>query len=121
MYCPRCGALNPDGSAFCGACGANLGLLLTWQPGTPAAGPAGEPSTPILAAILCFLFGIGYVYLNLKSVMGIPAIVFVFAMIAVYFVAGVLTFGVMSFVLGAVLAADGYQKARGGTGFVPAR
>lgn len=24
MFCPKCGAQNPDGARFCGSCGAQL-------------------------------------------------------------------------------------------------
>lgn len=44
MFCPKCGNQLPDGSAFCGKCGAKLG---TSKGVTPAVGVAGSaPSTP---------------------------------------------------------------------------
>lgn len=38
MFCPHCGNQLPDGSRFCGKCGAQLG-----GPAAPAAGPATGP------------------------------------------------------------------------------
>ena len=41
MYCPSCGAANPDDSAFCSSCGANL---KTSTPSEPSLGASVNPS-----------------------------------------------------------------------------
>ena len=40
MFCPRCGTRNPDGSRFCGACGADLSAR---GPGSTPQAMAGTP------------------------------------------------------------------------------
>ena len=45
MYCPSCGAQNPDGATFCMKCGTKLAGA---QPGQAAQAPA-APKAPILA------------------------------------------------------------------------
>ena len=37
MFCPKCGAQNPDGAKFCGSCGA------AQSAGAPAAAPSATP------------------------------------------------------------------------------
>ena len=50
MYCPKCGAQNPDGSRFCGTCGMTFAAAPTPQPVPgPVPGPGPRPvpgSTP---------------------------------------------------------------------------
>ncbi len=42
MYCPKCGAYNPDDAKFCSKCGAPLGAITPENTGTPATeSPAG--------------------------------------------------------------------------------
>ena len=42
MFCPKCGAQNPDGAKFCGSCGAaisaNAPAHATATPATPPLG-----------------------------------------------------------------------------------
>jgi hypothetical protein len=38
MFCPKCGENLPDGSKFCGACGANLAELIGDSPAAPVGG-----------------------------------------------------------------------------------
>lgn len=42
MFCPKCGAQNPDGSPFCASCGAQLNAQQPQQPGNQ--GGFGQPS-----------------------------------------------------------------------------
>ena len=123
MYCPQCGSPNADGASFCSKCGAAL------TP-SPASGPTTAPSTPsapaplakdpVVAAILNFFFGIGYIYLGYQKVVGLPAIVFVIVVLVVDALVGFFSFGLGALVVGLLLAYDGYQKAKGLKGYVEA-
>lgn len=35
MFCPKCGAKNPDGARFCSSCGANLNIRQAQQVSDP--------------------------------------------------------------------------------------
>ena len=52
MFCGKCGTNNPDGMAFCSACGAPLGQQGAAQPETPAqpVAPA-QPEAPAAAPV----------------------------------------------------------------------
>lgn len=52
MFCGKCGTNNPDGMAFCSACGAPLGQQGAAQPEAPAqpVAPA-QPETPAAAPV----------------------------------------------------------------------
>ena len=55
MFCPSCGTRNPDGSRFCGACGADLsargpGSTPQAMAGTPQVAGAPAPTRPAAAA-----------------------------------------------------------------------
>jgi len=58
MYCPKCGAENPEGAKFCSKCGAQLGAA-----GAPSEGPVkpeAESSTGMsanVAGLLCYVVG----------------------------------------------------------------
>ncbi|MDA4113979.1 MAG: hypothetical protein OK474_08030 [Thaumarchaeota archaeon] len=78
----------------------------------------GERKNPWVAAILNLIFGIGYLYLGYKKVLGIPTIAFVFVILVVDIVIGFFTFGLISFIIAIVLAYDGYLKANGGKGYI---
>ena len=75
---------------------------------------------PIVAAILNLFFGLGYLYLGYKKVLGIPTFGFVVGMLVVFSLIGFFTAGLISLILAVVLAIDGYQKAQGQKGFIPA-
>ena len=68
MFCPKCGAENPEGAKFCSKCGAELGA--------PAATkPEAESSTGMsanVAGLLCYvagwITGIVFVVLEKKSI-----------------------------------------------------
>ena len=78
-----------------------------------------QKKNSILAALLnFFLFGIGYLYLGYKKVLGIQTILFVVIAFFVYVIIGVFTFGLLELVLGLVLAYDGYEKAEGKKGIL---
>lgn len=80
-----------------------------------------EQKNGLVAAILNLFWGLGYVYLGFKKVLGIPAIAFVILMIIVYFVVGIFTEGILTLIIAIVLAIDGYQKAKGKPGFIGAQ
>ena len=89
-----------------------------------SAGPPMTPAqrkNPIIAALLnFFLFGVGYLYLGYKKVLGIQTILFVIIVLVLYIVLGIFTFGILEFVLGIILAYDGYVKAQGQRGYLGA-
>ncbi len=50
MFCPKCGAENPEGTKFCSKCGAELGV----------SGPPAETGTGLsanVAGLLCYVLG----------------------------------------------------------------
>jgi hypothetical protein len=73
-----------------------------------------------MASVLNALFGLGYVYLGYRKVLGLPAPLFVALMVVVYFLAGILTDGLLCVILSVVFAIDGHQKASGLKGYVSA-
>ena len=84
----------------------------------PPAAPI-QRKSPIIAAILSFLFfGVGYLYLGYKKVLGIPTILFVFIVLIVYIALGIFTFGLLELVVGLLLAYDSYVKAKGERGVI---
>ncbi len=129
MFCPRCGAENPDSSAFCFKCGAKLtpasGLPSASSPvpasSTAASQPPAQRKDPIVAAVLNFFFGLGYLYLGYSTVVGLPALLFVIVAIIAYALLALFTFGLLTFLLAILLAYDGYQKAVGNKGFIDAK
>src|SRR5580658_4719117 len=111
MFCSSCGASNLDGAQFCVKCGAPLGQA------APSQAPQSGSSTPLpavgrkniwVAAILNLFFGIGYLYLGYKKVLGMPTILFVIVIFLVDVIIGVFTFGIVSFLIAVFLAYDGY-------------
>jgi hypothetical protein len=126
VYCPGCGTVASEGSPYCRNCGA---LLPISSPAAAAQPPAPlqvstrvseQDRSPLMAAILNLLFGLGYVYLGYNKVTGVHVAVFVALMIAVYFIAGIATDGLLSLIIAVVLAVDGYQKAMGLRGYISA-
>jgi hypothetical protein len=124
MFCSACGASNVDGAAFCNKCGAALGQA-------PAAVPIPSPQVvpdasglppggrnPWVALILNLFFGVGYLYLGYKKVLGLRTILFVVVMLVAEILLGIFTFGILSFVAAVILAYDGYVKAKGGRGYL---
>jgi uncharacterized membrane protein len=72
MFCPKCGAENPDDAKFCHKCGAELSAILRSPEG--AAKPETESSTGLsanVAGLLCYVAlwvtGIIFVVLEKKS------------------------------------------------------
>lgn len=120
MYCQKCGASNPDGATFCAACGASLQAA----PGPTAYSPgpvAAQRKNAIVAALLSFfLFGVGYLYLGYRKVLGIQTILFVILVLIVYIILGFFTFGLLEFIIGIILAYDSYVKAKGQRGLLGA-
>jgi hypothetical protein len=74
----------------------------------------------IVAAVLNFFFGLGYLYLGYKKVLGVPTIVFVVLLLVIYFIVGTFTIGILTFIIAIVLAVDGWQKGSGQKGFISA-
>lgn len=79
-----------------------------------------QGKSPLVAAILNFFFGAGYLYLGFKSVLGVPTIVFVVLALIIYIGLGYFTIGVVTFIVAVLLAVDGWQKGSGQKGFVTA-
>ena len=93
----------------------------------PTPGGHGVPSSsqyagknPWIAAFLNLFFGLGYVYLGTKKVLGVPTIAFVILALFLDIILGIFTAGIASFLFAILLAVDGWQKANGGKGFVSA-
>lgn len=64
----------------------------------PSPGPV-QGKNALVAGVLNLFFGLGYLYLGYKKVLGVPAIVFVVLALIVYALIGVFTFGIVSFIL----------------------
>jgi hypothetical protein len=75
---------------------------------------------PFVAAILNLFWGIGYLYLGYKKVLGLQTILFVIVFFIIDVVIGIFTFGIISLILSLVLAYDAYIKAKGKKGFISA-
>jgi hypothetical protein len=125
VFCPKCGAQNADGAAFCFSCGSKLDAPTTSS--MPPAQSAGMSSSgnlqgknAVVAAVLNLFFGLGYLYLGFKKVLGVPAIVFVVLALVIYFILGIFTLGILPFILAIMLAVDGWQKGSGQKGFINA-
>lgn len=130
MYCSSCGAPNTEGAAFCIKCGAALTPASASQiPSPPPPPPTPQYVAPVtglppggrnpwVAAILNFFFGIGYIYLGYKKVLGIPPILFVVIVIVVEIIVGLFTLGLLSLFIGIFLAYDGFVKAKGQRGYL---
>ena len=94
---------------------------------TPMAQAVSMPPSPpgnknaLVAALLNLFWGVGYLYLGYKKVLSIPTIGFVIVMLVVYLLIAIFTFGLGTLLLAIILAIDGYQKAKGETGFVSAQ
>jgi hypothetical protein len=93
----------------------------------PPAQGAGMPSSvsvqgksAIVAAVLNLFFGLGYLYLGYKKVLGVSSIVFVVLALLIYVIIGFFTVGIVSFILAILLAVDGWQKGNGQKGFISA-
>ena len=125
VYCTKCGSQNPDDAAYCFKCGNKLAAETSAGPvqaPTPAAAsqhPA-QGKSAVLAALLNLFFGLGYVYLGYKKVLGVPTIVFVVLVLVVYILIGVATLGIITLILAILFAVDGYQKGKGSKGFINA-
>jgi len=120
VFCPRCGTANPDGTAFCSACGFQLAAG-----GSPISNPSFSLNAPtgeraLLAAFLNLFFGIGYLYLGYRKVVGAPAIAFVLIALVIYIFLGVFSAGFGTVLLAVLFAIDGWQKGSGGKGFISA-
>jgi zinc-ribbon domain len=121
VFCPKCGAQNADGAAFCSNCGASLSAS-PQAPSPPTSGPTGSGSgkSPFVAAFLNLFFGLGYVYLGTRRVLGVPTIAFMVIALVIYILLGIFTAGIVTVIFAIVLAVDGWQKGSGGKGFVSA-
>lgn len=77
MFCPKCGNQQPDGTRFCGVCGAPLGTPTTGAPagGTPTPGPFVPPQQPFSPAGARGASGVN-VYALIAAVVAVLAVVF---------------------------------------------
>ncbi len=80
----------------------------------------GQRKNPYIAAFLNLIFGLGYVYLGTKKVLGVQTFLFVFMALVLDIILGIFTAGIASFLFAILLAVDGWQKANGGKGFIRA-
>jgi hypothetical protein len=85
----------------------------------PSSNPYAGKSA-VVAAVLNLFFGVGYLYLGTKKVLGLSTIVFVILALVLEIILGIFTIGILSFVFAVLLAVDGWQKANGGKGFISA-
>jgi hypothetical protein len=84
--------------------------------------------SPLGAAVLNFFFGLGYVYLGAKKVLGVKTIAFVviafilryIAFYLLYILLGIFTAVIVSVIIAILFAVDGWQKGKGGKGFISA-
>ena len=96
MYCPKCGAQLPDGSAFCNLCGAQLNAVNVPPSAVPysANAPIGVSSRSAIAYLLFALFLGGFgahnFYIGKTSLAVIQLVVSVIGL----FLAGVPTIGI---------------------------
>lgn len=74
----------------------------------------------MVAAVLNLFFGLGYLYLGTKKVLGLSTIVFVALALIIDIILGIFTVGILSFVFAILLGIDGWQKANGRKGFISA-
>jgi uncharacterized membrane protein YvbJ len=126
VFCSECGAPNPDEASFCGKCGnplRNPSSATPPQQSQPAytAAPTvslGNRKDPVLAGVLNLFIGIGYLYLGYRKVFGLSTLLFVFVLLLVYILLGILSFGLLPLILAVLLAYDGYVKAKGEKGYV---
>ena len=79
-----------------------------------------QKKSPLIAAFLNLFWGLGYVYLGYKRVLGVPAIVFVILAVVLYIIIGFLSFGIGALIVAILLAVDGWQKGSGAKGFISA-
>lgn len=121
LFCQKCGVSNAVNAAFCSACGASLAAAPTTGPNpTPSSNQASysQRKDPIVVAVLCFIFGLGYLYLGYRRVLGLPTILFVLIALILYVLLGTFTFGLLELIVAILLAYDGYVKAKGDRGYI---
>jgi uncharacterized membrane protein YvbJ len=122
VFCSKCGCPNAEGAAFCAKCGSALPNSASAPAQSTGVAPppaqSGSKKNPIVAAVLNFFFGVGYLYLGYKKVLGLPAILFVVVALLIFIVLGTFTAGLLPLVLAIVMAYDGYVKANGEKGYI---
>ncbi|WP_457548785.1 zinc-ribbon domain-containing protein [Archaeoglobus sp.] len=114
VFCPKCGTENKDDSKFCVKCGAPLPQSKKVE----AQQVSGK--SPIIAAILNFIWiGLGYLYLGIKEVRGIPAFGYVIIGLVLVIIGFFISpIRIIGFIISVILAIDAYQKAKGEKGFL---
>jgi hypothetical protein len=133
MFCTSCGSPHANEAAsYCYSCGKRLLALparvISSPPGTGTVAttfpmpppttmsnaPEGKKKNPAIAALLNLFFGVGYLYLGIRKVVGIPTTVFVLIAMAVYVVLGGFTDGFGDLLFAILFAIDGWQKGTTG-------
>ena len=70
MFCPKCGAQNPDDSQFCSKCGAGLVQAAAPAP-PPAAAPVAAGARTSGMAIAALVMGIISIFINPLAILAI--------------------------------------------------
>lgn len=110
MYCQRCGEYNHEQALYCVKCGANTGTISTetrnFRTPTNSEPQYAYGKNPVIAMVLSLLIvGIGQIY-NGDHKKG--AYMLVGAIIS-----GIISFGLLWFVIAIWSAVDAYQVANG--------
>jgi len=79
-----------------------------------------QGKSAVVAAVLNLFWGLGYLYLGYKKVLGVQPILFVVGAFVIYIIVGIFTFGIVTFIFAVLLFVDGWQKGSGQKGFISA-
>lgn len=127
VFCSECGAKLEEDALFCTECGTALtsikrGIVIH------RATVRQEKSAGIAAISNFLIWGVGYYYLGIKRVSGLPWFILTILVIIlniIYFMY-FMRYGeynivilLLAIVVSIVLAIDAYQKAEGRPGFIP--
>ncbi len=126
-FCPKCGVENKDNANFCITCGSSLsagGSINDPNRGYSIQQAKNRDKSPIIAVLLNFFiaWGIGYWYLGIKKVFGLPWYSLIITQFFLGFIMGYLGLSFIVFlllVINIALAYDVYEKALSKPGFVP--
>ena len=126
-FCSKCGTENKENAKFCIKCGNSLHLGVESMRQFPDYSNAPQETikkkkSPIIAMVLNFViaWGLGYWYLGIKKVWGLPWYsLFIVEILLAFIVMNIEGFGIIFTLLNFALAYDVYQKALSKPGFVP--